>query len=440
MSAVGGAPSLRLLEGGAGRAARDAASQLSVTRSGVESRAESARRDADTLRLLVVALCGFGLVMVLASSSVYSIVDYGTPWSLFEHQALYAVVGGVAFAVCARIDHARVRRLVPLLVLATVLLLFAVLAPGLGKHVAGASRWIGAGPFTVQPSELAKLVFALYLADLGARRWRCRDPLRELFRPAALVLAVLALLVLLQPDMGTAVVFVCTALGVLYALGLPRKLMLTAVGVAFLGGGAVALVAPYRRARLLSFINPFAHATTSGYQLVQSLAALGSGHLTGSGLGGSAAIWGWLPNAQTDYIFAIVGNQLGLVGAVVLVAAYAWLGWLGVRIAARAPDTFSSILATSLTCWLVAEALINIGGVIGIIPETGIPLPFLSSGGSSLVISLAGAGMLVGIARRSATGVVRSRAGAPARGRATVAARPGTGAAAARRPRRSPAR
>ncbi len=427
MSTVPATPALRVLEGGAGRSARAAAS-AGPSRSEASSRAESARRDADTLRLLVVALCGFGLVMVLSSSSVYSILDYGSPWSLFEHQALYAVVGAVGFAICARIDHARVRRLVPLLLVGTVVLLIAVLAPGLGKHVAGASRWIGAGPLTIQPSELAKLVFALYLADLGARRLRCRDPFRELLRPAALVLAVLALLVLLQPDMGTAVVFVCTAVGVLYTLGLPRRLMLAALGVAFLGGGVVALAAPYRRARLLSFIDPFSHATTSGYQLVQSLAALGSGHLTGSGLGGSAAIWGWLPNAQTDYIFAIVGNQLGLLGAIALVAAYAWLGWLGVRIAGRARDAFSSILAMSLTCWLVAEALINIGGVIGILPDTGIPLPFLSSGGSSLVISLAGAGLLVGIARRGAAGEVPSRASAPARPRAGTAAsggRPG---------------
>jgi cell division protein FtsW len=212
------------------------------------------------------------------------------------------------------------------------------------------------------------------------------------------VLGVLAVLILAQPDMGTAVVLVCTTFGVLYVAGVHRRLLVSVGALAAAGGGIVALAAPYRRARLLSFLNPFGHAATSGYQVVQSLVALGSGHVSGAGLGGSAAIWGWLPNAQTDFVFAVVGEQLGLAGTVGVVVAFACLGWVGIRVVARTQDRFACLFAAAATCWIVCQAMINIGGVVGALPETGIPLPFISSGGSSLVVLLAACGLLVNVA------------------------------------------
>lgn len=400
MATSSGAPALRLVRGSAGLGS--AAGRSRPATNAIRSAADGARRDAGLLRFLVCCLCGFGLAMVLASSSVTSIVQYGSPWSLFERQALWTAIGAAVFFVAARVPIERLRRLVAPMLVVTSLLLVVVLVPGLGKTAGGSSRWISAGPVSFQPSELMKLVFALFVADLVARREHCRDHARDLVRPIAIVLAFVGILILKQPDMGTVVVLVCMTAGVLYVGGVTRRLLAAVLGLALAVGGAVALAAPYRRARLFSFLDPFGHASTTGYQVVQSLVALGSGHLAGTGVGSSPAIWGWLPNAQTDFVFAVVGNQLGLIGAVLVVAAFACLGWLGIRVAAHATDRFESLLAAAITCWIVCQAMINIGGVVGALPETGIPLPFVSSGGSSLVVVLAATGLLVSIARRSA--------------------------------------
>jgi cell division protein FtsW len=361
--------------------------------------AEVGRRDATRLSMLAASLTGFGLVIVLSASSVVSIAYYGTPWSLFERQVMWTALGVVAFAFASRSDLRRVRQLaVPLLVI-TLVLLVAVLAPGIGKTAGGSSRWVGAGPIRIQPSELAKLAFAIFAADLVARREHLADQIQHVVRPMVLVLGLAGILILKQPDMGTAIVLVCIATSVLYAGGVRSRILVTVMGGLLLAGSVLALSAPYRRARLLSFIDPFAHASTSGYQVVQSLEALGSGHLIGTGLGGSVAKWGFLPNAQTDFIFAVIGNELGLIGGLLVLLAFAGLGALGLRIAARSTDRFAALLATGLTCWIVCQAFINVGGVIGILPETGIPLPFLSFGGSSLVVALGAIGLLVNIAR-----------------------------------------
>jgi cell division protein FtsW len=371
-----------------------------------------ARRDASRLTVLVVALNCFGLVIVLSASSVASITESGSPWSLFEKQAMWTVIGAGAFIVASRVDLALLRRAaVPLLVLCGFLLV-AVFAPGLSSGaVGGSSRWIGAGPLKIQPSELSKLAFCLFAADLVARRAGATDQRRQIVYPLFTVLGACALLILKQPDMGTAIVLCCIGLSVLWAVGIDRSIFLRLVSVLAVAGGLFALVAPYRRARLLSFVNPFAHASTTGYQAVQGIVAMASGHLTGTGLGNSAAKWGFLPNAWTDYIFAIIGNELGLFGSIAVLCAFAAFCWLGVRIASRTGDLFTSLLATAITCWIGCQAIINIGGVVAVMPETGIPLPFLSSGGSSLVVTLAAVGILVNIARVPATAGSREAAG-----------------------------
>jgi cell division protein FtsW len=363
------------------------------------------QRDANRLTVLVAALSCFGLVIVLSASSIASITSSGSPWSLFEKQAVWTILGAGTFLVARRMDLAKLRRAsVPFLVLSGFLLV-AVFAPGLSSHaVGGSSRWIGAGPLKIQPSELSKLAFCIFAADLVARRSGAADERRSIVYPLFTVLGVFALLILKQPDMGTAIVLCCIGLSILWASGVDRAIFLRALSVLVVIGALFALVAPYRRDRLFSFLNPFAHASTTGYQVVQSLVALGSGHVTGTGLGGSVAKWGFLPNAWTDFIFAIIGNELGLIGSTAVLLAFAAFCWLGVRIAARTDDLFMSLLAIGITCWIAGQAIINIGGVVGVMPETGIPLPFLSSGGSSLVVTFAAVGVLVNIARAPVAG------------------------------------
>jgi cell division protein FtsW len=348
---------------------------------------------------LAIALLALGLIMVLSASSVTSIAQYGSPWSVFERQVMWSAIGAIAFICASRINVALWRRLAVPMLGAAAFLLLLVLVHGVGTVAGGSSRWINLGPFTLQPSEFAKLAFSFFAADLVARRESSGHPVRDVVRPLVLVLCFLAALILRQPDMGTAVVLVCISLAVLYAAGIEARILGPGIGIVALAGVVFTFSSGYRRARLLSFINPFAHASTSGYQIVQSLVALGSGHLTGTGVGGSVATWGLLPNAQTDFIFAIIGNELGLIGACLVIASFACFGWLGIRIAARATDRFSSFLAAGLTCWIICQAFINIGGVVGVLPDTGIPLPFLSFGGSSLVVVLGATGILVNIAR-----------------------------------------
>lgn len=383
------------------RSARSA--RLRVVHDGQRLRAQAVpgapSRDAMALSGLVAGFCVFGLVMVLSSSSVSSIATYGSPWSVVERQGLWSLIGAIAFVATARMTLQFWRRVAVPLLVATGVMLLAVLVRGVGSVAGGSARWIGFGLFRVQPSEIAKLAVVIFVADLIARRSKGSGEPVDVVRPVVIVLIALAILIVRQPDLGTAAVVVTVGGVLLYAGGVAIR-KVAALGAIFLVlGAAFLIVEPYGRARIAGFINPFAHSTTSGYQVVQSLVTLGSGHLLGTGLGGSPAAWGFLPNASTDFIYSIVGNNFGLVGSLGVLAGFVLLGWLGVRIASRATDRFARLVAIGITTWIVVQALINIGGVIGIVPETGIPLPFLSSGGSSLVVLLAAMGVLVRIAR-----------------------------------------
>jgi cell division protein FtsW len=260
-----------------------------------------------------------------------------------------------------------------------------------------------------------KLALAVFAADLLARRADSVDQVRRVVAPLLVVLGAAAVLVLKQPDMGTAIVLVCITFGLLYAGGVPVRPVFKALAVIAMVGLIVGLAEPYRRERLLSFVNPFAHARGSGYQVVQSLVGLGSGRLSGLGLGGGHQQWGLLPNAHTDFIFSVIGEDGGLLGGLLVLALFLVLAWLGLRAASRAPDRFGGLLAVAATCWIISQAVINIGAVIGILPVTGIPLPFISFGGSSLVITMVAAGILVNIA---------SHERAPSSGRAGSRPRP----------------
>ncbi len=353
---------------------------------------------ARALAVLVGVLCVFGLVMVGSASPIISLGLYGSPWAILIRQAMYMGVGTCALLLCARMDYRKWRRIRGVLVVGTMGLLVTVLMPHVGVSAGGSSRWIGFGLFQLQPSELMKLALAVFAADLLTRRGNVLADPKIVVVPVLAVLGISGVLILKQPDMGTALVLSCIAFGVLFMGGVPMgpivKIMAAFGGLAVVVG----LADPYRRDRILSFLNPGANKSGTGYQVWQSLIGLGSGHIFGLGLGGGREKYGTLPNAHTDFIFSVVGEELGLVGAFVLLALFLALAWLGLRAAIAAPDRFGSLLAVGITTWITSQVVINVGAVIGVLPVTGIPLPFISFGGTSLIVTMAAAGILINIA------------------------------------------
>lgn len=351
------------------------------------------------LLVLIASVCVFGTVMVGAASEVVSIQTYGSAWSILIRQCMWLGLGTLVLVVTCRMDYRWLQRFSRVLMIAAFGGLVLVLVPHLAVDVTGSSRWLGFGSFDVQPSEVAKLALAVFGADLVVRREEAGGSERTIVGPLILVTAAAAMLVLLQPDMGTTVVLGCIGLSVLLASGVSlRPIGKVAIVVAVVGVVA-SIVDPYRRQRILAFLHPSAHAAGSSYQVVQSLIGLGSGHLFGVGLGNGTEQWGYLPNPHSDFIFSVIGQDLGLVGAVCVLGLLGALCWFGLRAANRAPDRFGGLLGVALVCWIGVETLINVGAVIGLLPVTGIPLPFVSYGGSSLVVTMAGAGILVSIAR-----------------------------------------
>ncbi len=367
------------------------------------------------LLLLVGVLCIFGLVMVGSASEVASMATYGSPWAILIRECMWLAIGLVALTVMVRTDYRRWRRVGGVLMVISFVLLLAVLVPGIGVHSGGSSRWIGFGQFRLQPSELMKLAMVLFGADLVLRREQRGGGYRTIVGPLLILGFSAAALILVQPDMGTALVVGCVTMALIFASGVPIRPILKVLGalavVAFLAG----MADPYRRARLFSFLNPSGHASGSGYQVLQSLIGLGSGHLFGLGLGNGRQKWGYLPNAHTDFIFSVIGEELGLVGTLCTLLVLGLLAWFGLRAAARAPERFGMLVGVAIVAWLSAETVVNIGAVVGLLPVTGIPLPFISFGGSSLVITLVAVGILINIARQEQ----RPKAVA---GRATTAA------------------
>lgn len=371
----------------------------------VRPRARTRATTRRTLALLLGStafLVVTGLIMVLSSSSVSAFAQYGDSFRFFQRQAAYAVVGTAALVVTSRMRYGAWKRLaVPLLVF-TLAMLGLVLHPASGIEAYGASRWFQLGPVTVQPSELAKLALVVFTAALLARKWGKLDDLGHLAFPLLPVVVVVCGMVMLQPDLGTTVIIAGSVFLLLFAAGVRLRYLGVATLVGSVVGAGLIMGADYRRVRFLSFLNPWQDPQNTGYQLIQSLLALGSGGLTGVGLGASRQKWEYVPNAHTDFIFSILGEELGLVGEVVVLLALAGLVVAGVRIAAQARDVFGRLLAAGIVSWFGLQALVNLGAVTGLLPITGVPLPFLSYGGSSLVVSLAAVGILVSIARSPA--------------------------------------
>jgi cell division protein FtsW len=364
------------------------------------SRSKTARPSGYVLLLVLVAVLNIiGLVMVLSASSVEALRLYGSAWFYFERQILWVGVGTAVLIVTLRIDYHRWRKLAVPLLLASGTMLLAVLVPGIGIRVNGSARWLGTGQWRVQPSELAKLAVLIFIADLLTRRSSRMNDTRYVVWPVMAAFLSIALLIMMEPDMGTTLVLGSIVFGVLFVAGAPLLTMAKIGGMAAVGSLGLAVLEPYRWRRMTAFRHPFADAGNTGYQSAQGLLALGSGKLTGVGLGASRASWGFLPNPHTDFIFAIIGEQTGFIGSLLVILLFAAFAFLGVRAALRAPDRFGMLIAAGITSWIIGQAVINVGAVVGLLPVTGVPLPFISFGGSSLVIAMGAVGILLNVAR-----------------------------------------
>lgn len=389
--------------------------------------------ESHVLVLVTLGLVAFGLVMVYSATSAPAALAQTDPMSYLKKQGSYALFGVILMTVVSRFDYRRLRQLAPALVLTALAGCLAVLA--IGVRVNGARRWIELGPATFQPSELAKLAIAVWAAAYLSRRPAPRT-LRELWRPIGLLLGVFCLLILAEPDLGTAIALVLVLLAVLVASGTPGSTLAWAGGIAVSVGLLAIWFEPYRRARLFSFINPWKDPQGAGFQTVQALISLGSGGPFGVGLGHGVAKINYLPEAHTDMILGVIGEELGLVGVAAVLAAFVVFAWAGLRVALNCKDPFGKRLAVGVVALVSGQAVINLAAVLGLAPLTGIPLPLISYGGSSLIVTLLAVGVLLNIAGSGA----RATAALPDRGRGNGGTRRAVtrsrgGAPASRRPR-----
>ena len=347
-------------------------------------------------------LLALGLVMVLSTSSASALANGTPPYRDFQKQLLGVALGLPIMWIAARSSPRLFRAAAYPLLAVSVVGLMLTLIPGVGVVSGGASRWIQLGPFQLQPSELAKLAFVLWGADLLARKEKLGrlTEWRHLLMPLLPGAGLICLLVMLGDDLGTTFVLLTIFLALLWVIGTPGRLFVGMLGLIGLVMVMLIVVAPYRLERLTSFMNPQANPVGINMQSIQGKYAIGSGGWFGVGLGASREKWGWVPNATTDYIFAIIGEELGLVGTLCVSALYGALAYAGLRIARRVDDTFMRLAAAAATAWIVVQAVVNIGAVIGVFPITGVPLPLVSEGVSSLLVTMAALGMLMSFARR----------------------------------------
>ena len=381
------------------------------------------RVESNLLVLVTLALLAFGLVMVFSATSGSATVTSGNPAYYLMRQGISAAIGVALLAILARTDYRRLRALAPTLIGASIALLLIVLA--MGQVVNGARRWIGFGPLVFQPSELTKLAVAIWAASLLARR-RPPQTLGELARPWGLLIGLFAVLLLAQPDLGTTISLVVMVGGMLLIAGTPLRPLSIAMSVTVAIGTLAVWIEPYRRARVFSFLNPWGDPQGAGFQTVQAMIGLGSGGIFGVGLGNGVQKIFYLPESHTDMIFAIIGEELGLVGSVAVIVGFILFGYAGFRIALACRDPFGKRLAAGMTVLVCGQAAINLAAVMGLAPLTGIPLPFVSFGGTALIVTLAAVGVLLNIARSH--DVAEKTAAVPDRSRGDSRARPaGTG-------------
>jgi len=351
------------------------------------------------LLVIVAMLLTIGLGAMLSASSVVSINANEGQFELFSKQMLWVGIGLGALVITSFIPYHMWQKFA--LPIYTLVVFGLVITLIVGDTRGGATRWIVVGPITVQLAEFSKFATLSLLAAVVTKKDALVTDLRHVIVPVGAILGTVSLLLLAQPDFGNVLLIVVPAFVMLAASTVPLRFVLSMAGLGAIVMTAIAMSADYRKARFSGFLDPFENAKGSGLQAVQSMVALGTGGMFGVGLGQSRARWLWLPNAHTDFIFAIIGEETGFAGAFIVITLFALIGVVGVSIAYRAPDMYGRLLAIGIVAWLSVQALVNIGGVVAVLPITGVPLPFISSGGNAMLANLAAIGVLLNISRSS---------------------------------------
>ncbi|AMO62096.1 cell division-specific peptidoglycan biosynthesis regulator FtsW [Mycolicibacterium phlei] len=360
---------------------------------------------------VVALLTTLGLTMVLSASGVYSYDQDGSPWAVFGKQVLWTVLGLIAFYLAMRIRVQTLRNLAFTGFALTIVLLILVLIPGIGNEANGSRGWFVVAGLSMQPSELAKIAFAIWGAHLLAARRMEQASLREMLIPLVPAAFVALALIVAQPDLGQTVSLGIILLGLLWYAGLPLRVFLSSLFMIFVSAVVLAMVEGYRSARVQSWLNPGADIQGAGYQARQARFALANGGVFGDGLGQGAAKWNYLPNAHNDFIFAIVGEELGFIGASGLLCLFGLFAYTGMRIARRSVDPFLRLLCATVTLWIMGQVFINVGYVVGLLPVTGLQLPLISAGGTSTATTLFVMGLMANAARHEPEAVAALRAG-----------------------------
>lgn len=360
----------------------------------------------------VILLSMIGLVMVFSASHATALADYNDSFLYLKKQIAWMIAGFTAMFALAIIDWRFLRRLSVVLWAATVGFLGLVMVSGFGISAGGASRWVALGPLTFQPSELAKFALIILAADFLAKKRDVMDDWREMAWPVLPMFGVMAFLVMLQPDLGTTLIISSILLIMLWVGGIRLKHLAVMFGAFVPLVGILIYVESYRLTRFLAFLDPWSDPQNSGYQIIQSLYALGSGNIFGVGLGMSKAKFFYLPAAHTDFIFSIIGEEGGLLATLSIVILFCFVAYACVRISIKATTHFDRLVATGVTAMIIVQAVLNMGAVTGVLPITGVPLPLVSAGGTSLFFTLTGVGMLLNIAgreRKANEGIIDAR-------------------------------
>jgi cell division protein FtsW len=348
--------------------------------------------------IITLLLAGLGLVFVLSASQALALNQHVFALYYFVRQLAGVALGLLLMVVLMRVDYHRLRRLAQPAAIVAIVFMLLVLVPHIGIQVNGARRWFTLGPLgTFQPSEMGKLCFVLFAAHWVEKRGERLRDLEDGVLPFGIMVGAVLVVLMLEKDLGTAIVTASIFLSIFFAGGGRKRHLVLMLGVLLFAFIALTLAEPYRAARFASYLNPFADPLNAGFQSSQGLIALGAGGLKGVGLGHSVQKFLWLPAAHTDFIFAIIGEETGLLGTTGVLVAYVFFAWRGFRTALRAPDRYGVMVGVGITTWIAVQALINMGTVTDTIPATGVPLPFISYGGTSVVILLAAVGVLLNI-------------------------------------------
>jgi len=350
-----------------------------------------------TLLFPVLFLVGFGIVMVYSASSALSLKVHGHGYYYLQRQAAFSLIGIIVMILCRHIPYRLFGYFVYPLLFSAIGLLILVLVPGFGVTAGGSTRWLGIAGLTFQPSELARLAIVMYLAYSLTKKQAKLDVFSIGFVPHVIVLAILAVLIGMEPDFGSVVILTMLTWIMMFTAGVRMHHLLIPLPVILAALAYFLVSAPYRLARLVSFLNPWAYAADQGYQVVHSQMAFGTGGIVGTGLGHSYQKLFFLPEPHTDFIFSVIGEEVGLVGVTIIVMLYGVIVWRGIGIARHCPEPFGALAALGLTAAIALQICVNMGVTLGLLPPKGLPLPFLSYGGTSMVISMVSVGILMSI-------------------------------------------